>query len=256
MSLDWLAKPETWIGLLTLTALEIVLGVDNIIFIAIISGKLPPAEQDRGRKLGLILALIPRILFLLAIGWILSLQKPIFFGRTGQDFVLIAGGLFLIFKSVKEIHEKLEQAEEKQSVAKGHANFQAVIMQIIGINFVFSIDSVVTAIGMVKQVEIMILAVIASTFFMIGFACPVGHFVEKHPTIKMLALSFLLLIGANLIAEGFGVHVPKGYSYFAMGFAVFVEMLNLKMTHRAKHPVHLLNTPEIDEAGLEERKEI
>lgn len=255
MNLDWLAKPETWIGLLTLTALEIVLGVDNIIFIAIISGKLPPEEQQRGRKLGLILALIPRILFLLMLGWILSLQKPILFGRTGQDLVLLVGGLFLIAKSVHEIHEKLESGAEHVTT-NAKSNFKAVIIQIIGINFVFSIDSVVTAVGMVKQVEVMVLAVVISTFFMIGFAGPVGHFVEKHPTVKMLALSFLLLIGGNLIMEGCGVHVPKGYAYFAMGFAVFVEVLNLKIARRAKHPVHLLDTPDVDEADLEEKKNV
>lgn len=255
MHLDWLAKPETWIGLLTLTILEIVLGVDNIVFIAIISGKLPPEEQQRGRKLGLILALIPRVVFLLMLGWILSLQKPILFGRTGQDIVLITGGLFLIAKSVKEIHEKLE-TEEAHITAKAKSNFKAVILQIVGVNFVFSIDSVVTAVGMVKQVEVMILAVVISTFFMIGFAGPVGNFVEKHPTVKMLALSFLLLIGGNLIMEGCGVHIPKGYSYFAMGFAVFVEMLNLKITRRAKHPVQLLNTPSMEEAGMEEKTDV
>lgn len=243
---------EAIIGLLTLTALEIVLGIDNIIFVSIIAGKLPPDQQERGRKVGLMLALLLRIVLLLLLGVILKLQNPLLFGLSGKDFVLIAGGLFLITKSVKEIHHKLEEEEESITVAGGNS-FHTIIVQIMLMNLVFSIDSIVTAIGMVQDVLIMILAVILSTFVMVGSSGSVGKFVERHPTIKMLALSFLLLIGGNLIAEGFHVHIPKGYTYFAMGFAVFVEVLNLKMGRNAKTPVHLRNTPVLEEEPLKEK---
>lgn len=251
MNLASLVAPDALIGLLTLTALEIVLGIDNIIFVSIIAGRLPHDQQEKGRKVGLVMALLLRILLLLLLGIILRLQAPIVFGLSGQDFVLIGGGLFLITKSVKEIHHKLEEDEESVNVT-GENTFHAVIVQIMLMNLVFSIDSIVTAIGMVKNVTIMILAVVLSTFFMIGFSGTVGRFVERHPTIKMLALSFLLLIGGNLIAEGFHAEIPKGYTYFAMGFAIFVEVLNLKVGRNSKTPVHLRNTPALEEEPTNE----
>jgi predicted tellurium resistance membrane protein TerC len=253
--MEWLMLSETWVGLLTLTALEIILGIDNIIFVSIIAGKLPIEEQARGRKVGLLLALLLRIVLLMLIGLILRLQNPLLFGLSGQDMVLVIGGLFLIAKSVKEIHHKLEAEEEVLDIRPVKNAFGVIIVQIMLMNLVFSIDSIVTAIGMVKQVEVMVMAVILSTFVMIGSAGPVSKFVEAHPTVKMLALSFLILIGGNLIMEGFHVHIPKGYTYFAMGFAVFVEMLNLRLGRTAKTPVELRNSPTLEEVeGQEEAK--
>ncbi len=253
--MEWLRHPDVWIGLLTLTALEIVLGIDNIIFISIIAGKLPPEQRERGRRVGLVLALVLRIVMLLLLGFILRLQKPILFKLSGQDIILILGGLFLITKSVKEIHHKLESEEEHQEVKTAKAIFSAVVIQIMLMDLVFAIDSIVTAVGMVKQVEIMIMAVILSTGVMLTAGAPVSKFVDKHPTVKMLALSFLLLIGANLIMEGSGYHIPKGYTYFAMGFAVMVEMLNLRLGRTTKTPVQFRNSPTLEEAeGKEEAK--
>lgn len=235
-----LSQSSTWTGLITLTLLEIVLGVDNIVFITILSGKLPDAEQNKAQRTGLLLAIIPRVLLLLVIGFIVRMTTPLFtvpelpgipsHGISMKDLVLILGGLFLIRSSVKEIHHKLEGEDNEKVEVKGAAvTFGGIMLQILALNIVFSMDSVITAIGMAKAIEVMIAAVLLSTVFMLGFAGPVGAFVQKHPTVKMLALSFLLLIGTNLIADGFGVHIPKGYTYFAMAFAVMVEMLNLRL---------------------------
>lgn len=237
--MDWISDPKAWIGLLTLTILEIVLGIDNIVFISIVAGKLPPAQQRPAWRWGLILALIPRMILLLFLGVLLRMTHPLFtvFGSptehnpwaiSGKDLILIVGGLFLVFKATREIHGKLE-GESEELQARGKEQFGAVLLQIMMLNLVFSIDSVVTAIGMVDRIPIMAGAVIISTFAMIAVAQPVGDFVEKHPTVKMLALSFLVLIGANLLAEGFGQHIPKGYTYFAMAFSVGVEMINLRL---------------------------
>jgi predicted tellurium resistance membrane protein TerC len=231
-----LADPNLWIGLLTLTILEIVLGVDNIVFISILTGKLPEAERKRAWNAGLMLALVTRVVMLLGLSLLLVLERPLFglMGRdvSGRDLVLLAGGLFLIWKAVKEIHGKLE-GDEHGLVAKA-ATFGAVVSQLAVLNLVFSIDSVLTAIGMTKIVAVIVLSTVA----MLAFARQVGDFVEKHPTVKMLGLAFLILIGFNLVAEGTHVHIPKGYTYFAMAFAIGVEMLNLRV--RAKSaPVRL-----------------
>jgi predicted tellurium resistance membrane protein TerC len=237
---------EVWIGLLTLTILEIVLGVDNVIFIAILAGKLPVEQQQKGRQWGLIISVIPRVLMLLGIGAIISLEKAPLFdlpfvkgGITGKDLVLILGGLFLLWKATKEIHHKLEGTDEHVTAGKAAVvTFGSVMAQMALINVVFSVDSVITAVGMVRQVWVMIAAVLLSIAFMFLFADPVGRFVESHPTVKMLALAFLLLIGANLIIEGLHQHIPKGYTYFAMAFSAGVEMLNLRL-RKPRDPVRL-----------------
>src|SRR5215475_11556974 len=239
--MDWCANPEIWLSLLTLTALEILLGIDNIVFIAVLVGKLPRDQQPRARRLGIILALIPRLVLLLGIAWVIGLTEPLFtvfeHGFSGRDIILFAGGLFLIYKATHEIHGSLE-GEEGEASARVHGQLTAVVVQIAIINLVFSIDSIVTAIGMANQIWVMAAAIILSMIVMLAAAGPVGGFVERHPTVKMLALSFLLLIGTTLIADSFGVHVPKGYIYAAMGFSVFVESLN--MAHRRRQrPVHL-----------------
>ncbi len=244
MDWQWLGDSQIWIGLLTLTILEIVLGIDNIVFISILSGKLPEDQRDKARKLGLALALITRILLLLSLSWVMGLTAPLFtlpimnHEISGRDLILILGGLFLLYKSVVEIHGKLEGEEHSKQV-KG-ASFSSVITQILILDIVFSLDSVITAIGMVKQIGVMIAAVIIAVGVMLAFAKPISEFVEKHPTVKMLALAFLVLIGVNLLAEGFDQHIPKGYTYFAMAFAVGVEVLNLKMKGKSK-PVKLHN---------------
>jgi predicted tellurium resistance membrane protein TerC len=237
---SWLASPEAWISLLTLAVLEIVLGIDNIVFISILVDKLPPEQRARGRFLGLALAMGTRILLLLCIGWVMTLTRPLFtaFGYqlTGKDIVLILGGLFLIYKSTHEIHAKLEgdaEGEVRDSVKK--ASFGAVLVQIAILDIVFSLDSVITAVGMAQHISIMVIAVMIAVGFMMVFAGAVSDFVNKHPTVKMLALSFLLMIGTALIGEGLHFHIPKGYIYFAMGFSVFVELLNLKA--KKKHKV-------------------
>lgn len=235
-----LADPNLWLGLFTLTVLEIVLGVDNIVFISILTGKLPEAERKRAWNAGLMLALVTRVVMLLGLSLLLVLERPLFglMGRevSGRDLVLLAGGLFLIWKAVKEIHGKLE-GDEHGVVAKA-VTYGAVVSQLAVLNVVFSIDSVLTAIGMTKIVAVMVAAVVLSTVAMLAFAKQVGEFVERHPTVKMLGLAFLILIGFNLVAEGTHVHIPKGYTYFAMAFAIGVEMLNLRM--RAKSaPVRL-----------------
>lgn len=230
--MEELLTPAALISFVTLCALELVLGIDNIIFISILSAKLPREQQDKARVTGLALAVISRILLLLSLSWLVSLTDPLFevFGRgfSGRDLILIVGGLFLLAKSTHEIHLKLEGDDRKEIAAKP-AKFSHVILQILALDVVFSIDSVITAVGMVDQVAIMIAAVVVSTLVMILSARSISTFVDRHPTIKMLALSFLLLIGCTLVADGLGHHVPKGYIYFSMAFSVFVELLNMKM---------------------------
>jgi predicted tellurium resistance membrane protein TerC len=240
----WLTDPNGWVGLLTLAALEIVLGVDNIIFISILAGTLPPALQARARKLGLMGAFVTRVLLLLSIAWIVKLTRPLFtvlsHGVSGRDLILIVGGLFLIGKATYEIHGKLE-GEEHEEGAAGRAarSLVSVVVQIMLVDIVFSLDSVITAVGMVDDVSLMITANVIALVLMLAASGRISAFVDKHPTVKMLALSFLVLIGTNLMAEGFGVHVPKGYTYFAMGFSVVVELLNLKLRKNAKKAVKL-----------------
>ena len=230
--MEWLTSPETWIALLTLTALEIVLGIDNIIFISILSTKLPQPQQRPARRVGLALAMLMRIALLLSITWVMRLSSPFFsvldHPVSGRDLILIVGGLFLLAKATFEIHDKLE-GEPGHASTRVAASFAAVIVQIILLDIVFSLDSVITAVGMVKEVGIMIAAVVIAVGVMLFAADPISRFVEGHPTVKMLALAFLLLIGMALVAEGVGQHIPKGYVYFAMGFSVFVEMLNLRV---------------------------
>ena len=236
--MEWLSDPDAWIGLLTLTVLELVLGIDNIVFISILSGKLPAHQQKNARLIGLSLAMLMRILLLFSITWIMGLTRPLFaiagFEVTGRAIILIAGGLFLLVKSTHEIHDQMEE-EDVHRQGPVVASFFAVLVQISLLDIVFSLDSVITAVGMVDEIAIMIIAVVVAVIVMMVFAGPVSGFVERHPTIKMLALSFLLLIGMNLVAEGLGFHIPKGYTYFAMAFALFVEMLNLRM--RSRKPV-------------------
>lgn len=239
--MEFLADPQIWISLLTLTGLEIVLGIDNVIFISILSGKLPAHQQARARRTGLALALITRILLLCSLAWMMKLTSPLFtllnHGVSGRDLILLIGGLFLIAKSTHEIHGKLE-GEDGAATAKGHPSFTSVIVQILILDVVFSLDSVITAVGMASHLGVMITAVILAVIVMLVFAGAISSFVERHPTIKMLALSFLLLIGVTLVADGMGQHVPKGYIYFAMAFSFGVEILNLRM--RAKRaPVEL-----------------
>lgn len=239
--MEWLSDPSSWVAFLTLVALEIVLGIDNIIFISILAGKLPAEDQKRARLIGLSLALVIRVALLFSLSWVIGLTAPLFtvLGQaiSGRDLILLVGGLFLLGKATFEIHESLE-SPHGHATAKVGATFLSVVIQILIIDAVFSLDSVITAVGMVDHIGIMIGAVVVSIAFMMWFASPVSRFVSKHPTIKMLALSFLLLIGLNLIVEAFDVHVPKGYIYFAMGFSVFVEMLNIRI-HRKRDPVHL-----------------
>lgn len=242
--MEWIASPETWIALVTLVALELVLGVDNVIFISILAGKLPPADQPRARTTGIMLAVVTRILLLLSISWIIGLEEPIIHDIpllnvdiSGRDLVLLAGGIFLLWKSTREIHDKLE-GEQGHASAKVAASLVSVVVQIMLLDIVFSLDSVITAVGMVEHIEIMIVAVILAAGVMIFTAGPIGNFVERHPTIKILALSFLLLIGFTLVVEALHQHIPKGYIYFAMGFSVFVETLNLRIRSQAG-PVNL-----------------
>ena len=234
--MDWIADPNAWIALATLVALEIVLGIDNIIFISILCGRLPPEMRNRARMLGLSLALVMRILLLLSIAWIMKLTDPLFtvLGNaiSGRDLILIVGGLFLLWKSVHEIHNSLEGAGEAGAAAAATGTFGAILVQIALIDLVFSLDSVITAVGLVDEVSIMIIAVMLSVVVMMVAARPIGEFVDRHPTIKMLALSFLVLVGLVLVAEGLDTHIPKGYVYFAMAFSVAVEMLNLRARGR------------------------
>jgi predicted tellurium resistance membrane protein TerC len=232
--MNWLTDPETWVALVTLTSLEIVLGIDNIIFISILAGKLPSEQQARARTTGLAVAMLSRIALLFSLASVMRLTTPWFsvLGRdiSGRDLILIGGGLFLLAKSTHEIHEKMEGHGEG-TVNRAAASFAGVIVQILLLDVVFSLDSVITAIGMADEIAIMVAAVMIAVGFMMVFARAVSDFVHRHPTVKMLALSFLLMIGLSLVAEGFGQHIPKGYIYFAMAFSVFVEMLNLKVRH-------------------------
>ena len=247
--MELLMSPEAWIAFATLTALELVLGIDNIIFISILVDKLPKERREFARRLGLFMAMFMRIGLLLVLAWIVGLVEPLFtvLGQeiSGRDLILILGGLFLVWKSTTEIHGSLE-GEEGQAAAAVKATFAAVIFQIMVIDLVFSLDSIITAVGMVDDVRIMITAVIASVALMMLFATPIGRFVSDHPTIKMLALSFLVVVGVVLIAEGFDSHVPKGYVYFAMAFSLGVEMLNIRMRKRAKKVVDLHNPYEAE----------
>jgi len=240
--MDWIADPQAWIGLLTLTALEIVLGIDNVVFISILAGKLPAGQQRQARRTGLLLAMVSRILLLLSLSWVIGLTSPLFavLGNeiSGRDLVLIVGGLFLIAKSTHEIHEKLEGHSGGRS-ARVAPSLRSVLLQILLLDVVFSLDSVITAVGMVRQIGVMVAAVIIAVGFMMLFADAISGFVERHPTVKMLALSFLLLIGVLLIADGLEHHVPKGYAYFAMAFSVFVEALNIRARKHAEPPVKL-----------------
>ena len=244
--MELLSSPEVWISLVTLTFLEIVLGIDNIVFIAILAGKLPPHQQKKARQLGLTLALGTRILLLCGLKWIIGLEKPFFtfpvfgydFAPSGRDLILLTGGLFLLTKSTREIHEKLE-GEDGVKTRSMMPGFAAILIQILLLDIVFSLDSVITAVGMAKHLPVMITAVIVAVGFMLVFGGYISAFIEKHPTIKMLALSFLLLIGVLLVAESFHKEIPKGYVYFAMAFSVGVEMLNLKMRAKKSAPVEL-----------------
>lgn len=235
--MDWMFDPQNWIALLTLTALEIVLGIDNIIFIAILAGKLPQEQQGKARTIGLALAMITRVGLLFSLTWIMKLTAPLFNVLhqeiSGRDIILIVGGLFLLGKSTMEIHDKLEGEAHHGEVGNVHS-FTATVIQIMFLDIVFSLDSVITAIGLANKLFIMVLAVVIAVFFMMLFAGAVSKFVEDHPTIKVLALSFLMLIGMSLMGEGLDMHIPKGYIYFAMAFSAFVEMLNLKMRKSGK----------------------
>jgi predicted tellurium resistance membrane protein TerC len=239
--MDLLSDPRAWLAFLTLTALEIVLGIDNIIFISILVGRLPKAVQRRARTIGLALAMLTRIMLLLSITWVMSLSADLFavgeFAFSGRDLILIGGGLFLLAKSTLEIHSGLE-GEEQHAQGRGRATFTSVIVQIAIIDIVFSLDSVITAVGMADHVQVMIAAVVVAVLVMMFLAGPIGDFVDRHPTIKMLALSFLILIGVALVGEGFEFHIPKGYIYFAMAFSVAVEMLNIR-TRKRMEPLKL-----------------
>jgi predicted tellurium resistance membrane protein TerC len=231
--MEWITEPQAWVALLTLTFLETVLGIDNIVFVSILTGRLPEAQRARGRRLGLLLAMGMRIALLFAITWIMRLTAPWLtvsgHELSGRDLILLLGGLFLMWKSVTEIHHKLE-GDADEAGANGKAvTFGGVLLQIALLDLVFSLDSVITAVGMVDHITIMVLAVLISVGVMVAFVNPICAFVERHPTVKMLALSFLLLIGFTLVGEAFELHIPKGYVYFAMGFSVFVEMLNLRL---------------------------
>jgi predicted tellurium resistance membrane protein TerC len=239
--MEWLSDPQAWIALLTLTVLEVVLGLDNVIFISILSGKLPVHQQKKARSIGLALAMIMRVLLLLSLAWIVKLTSPLFtiLGQeiSGRDLILLGGGLFLIAKATHEIHDKLE-GEQGDAIKRIAPSLVAVVIQISLLDIVFSLDSVITAVGMAKDLGVMIAAVIIAVLIMLVSAGTIGAFVNRHPTVKMLALSFLLLIGMSLIAEGFKFHIPKGYVYFAMAFSVFVEVLNIALRRKSK-PVKL-----------------
>ena len=243
--MDLLANPQAWIALATLTLLELVLGIDNIIFISILVDKLPAARREVARRVGLFMAMFMRIGLLLVLAWVVGLVEPLFTlpvankGISGRDLILILGGLFLIWKSTSEIHQSLEGDEQHGGVGKAAATFASVILQIMVIDLVFSLDSIITAVGMVDDVRIMICAVVVSVALMMLFAGPIGRFVSDHPTIKMLALAFLVVVGVVLVAEGFGHHVPKGYVYFAMAFSLGVEMINIRLRKRTASKVAL-----------------
>lgn len=241
--LGWTSDPQAWIALLTLLALEIVLGIDNIVFISILAGKLPASQRQRAIYTGLILAMVTRVALLFSISWLVGLTAPLFsvFGLdiSGRDLILLVGGLFLIYKAVTEIHDKLE-GEEGHESGKVAASFGAIIAQILVLDIVFSLDSVITAVGMADDIAVMVIAVIIAILIMLAAANPIVKFVERHPTVKMLALSFLILIGVSLVAEGLHQHIPKGYIYFSMAFAVLVEFLNLRL--KGSKPVEFKHT--------------
>jgi predicted tellurium resistance membrane protein TerC len=240
--MDWIANPQIWIALGTLTVLEIVLGIDNVVFISILAGKLPRSQQAKARRIGLALAMIMRIALLFSLAWIIRLTQPLFsvlgHAVSGRDLILLGGGLFLLAKSTHEIHQKLE-GDEGHSSARVRPSFGGVLVQIVLLDIVFSLDSVITAVGMADQIAVMIAAVVIAVALMMAFAAPISSFVEKRPTVKILALSFLLLIGLTLIVEGWGGHIPKGYIYFAMAFSLFVEILNERLRKTKTAPVHL-----------------
>ena len=240
--MEWLSDPAIWTALLTLTALEIVLGIDNIIFISILTERLPSEQRNRARTTGLLLAMLMRIAMLFSLGWMLGLTQPLFtliaHPITGRDLILLLGGLFLIYKSTTEIHGKLEGEDHEPEAGTGTMSFMSAIVQIVLLDIVFSLDSVITAIGMTSNITIAVVAVMISIGIMLWASKPLADFVNRHPTVKILALSFLLLIGMTLVAEGFGQHIEKGYIYFAMAFSVFVEVLNLRLRKKAE-PVHL-----------------
>lgn len=252
--MDWLTDPQIWLALLTLTVLEIVLGIDNIVFISILAGKLPAEQRPRARRLGLGAALITRVLLLLSLSWLIGLTAPLFkvVGQeiSGRTLILALGGLFLLYKATHEIHDKLEGIEGHAS-AKVPPSLVAVVIQIGLLDIVFSLDSVITAVGMAQHIEVMVAAVMIAIGIMMFASGPISHFVEQHPTVKMLALSFLLMIGLSLVVEAFHVEIPKGYIYFAMGFSVFVEMLNLRLLRRIYSPVNL-HEPYAAESGSPE----
>lgn len=239
----WMSQPEAWLAFGTLLLLELVLGIDNVIFISILSGKLPPEQRQRARSLGLLAAGGTRLLLLASIAWVMTLKNELFaiagHGFAGKDLILLGGGLFLIYKAVKEMHEQLEGNSHHDDTTKPAKaiSFSSVIAQIMILDIVFSLDSVITAVGMADDIGVMVAAVVVTVGVMLFAAGPIGNFVQQHPTVKMLALSFLLLIGVNLIGEGLGFHIPKGYTYFAMGFAIMVELLNMKV--RGHQPVQL-----------------
>jgi predicted tellurium resistance membrane protein TerC len=249
--MEWFSDPNAWIGLLTLTALEIVLGVDNIIFISILASKLPRHEQPKARRLGLMGAFFTRVLLLLSIAWIVKLTAPLFTVMgvevSGRGLILILGGLFLIGKATFEIHGKLEGEEHESSGSRTGSSLTAVVIQIMIIDIVFSLDSVITAVGMVSQVSIMIAANVVALAIMLYASGPISTFVDRHPTVKVLALAFLVLIGTNLVAEGLGHHIPKGYTYFAMFFAFAVELLNLRLRGKQYAAVKLHDTPRLSD---------
>jgi predicted tellurium resistance membrane protein TerC len=240
--MEWIADPQAWIALVTLTALEIVLGIDNIIFISILVGRLPPEQRQRGRVIGLGLAMGTRILLLLSLAWVMSLTAPLFsildYEVSGRSLILLGGGLFLLVKATNEIHANLEGADESETTPKAAA-FSAVLVQIALIDIVFSLDSVITAVGMADHIPVMVIAIMIAVGIMMFAAAPIGDFVDRHPTVKMLALSFLILVGVSLIAESFGLHIPKGYIYFAMAFSVGVEMLNLRLRAKSRQTIKL-----------------
>jgi predicted tellurium resistance membrane protein TerC len=240
--MDWITDPQAWVGLATLTFLEIVLGIDNVIFISILAGRLPREQQGRARYIGLLLAMVMRIGLLFSLSWIIRLTAPLFsvLGQeiSGRDLVLLFGGLFLLAKSTHEIHQRLE-GDEGEASTRAAPSLRSVLIQIMLLDIVFSLDSVITAVGMVDQLAVMVVAVVAAVGFMMLFAGPISEFVDRHPTVKMLALSFLILIGVSLIAESFDQHIPKGYIYFAMAFSVLVEMLNLRARKGKGDVVHL-----------------
>ncbi len=239
---EWITNPEAWVALVTLTSLEIVLGIDNIIFISILVGRLPKEQRNKGRTMGLVLAMGARILLLLSLSWVMSLTTPFFsvFGQdiSGRDLILILGGLFLLAKSTHEIHNSLEGHEESHKNS-AVASFTSVLIQIAILDIVFSLDSVITAVGLAKDIEVMILAIVIAVGVMMVSAKALGDFVDSHPTIKMLALSFLILVGVSLIGEGFQMHIPKGYIYFSMTFSIVVELLNIKIRKNAKEKIKL-----------------